>query len=717
MAPTSHAVRLATLAFAALSLVPFLGAAVRAQEPAERDEQPLTAIDLEAALDDLACSIKRSDAVAKDVAASLVEIEVKNGGAEWAEPLIFRITPKDRDAAPLLVERVGTPIHGRTGRLVGPKKRQKYPLQIPLSEKELRGARVTVEHASFWPTGSPESEIEFDERIVSLGPIEVERERSEMFGRTIDVSRFRVDNRTTYPIDVMFEMKFAGEIDGTALYRVHLGPEASEWVVLDQFQFDTSTEHGAGTLGVEVRNLRPVDWSAVVDDGQELARSELERAWDSWERVDPELFPLRARFRANVSEIGLFGSDGGRFDIVDAFDGFVTIEESGAIALTDLDGKQIRSKGESSVKRAMLDVAKQLARPAFAEQERLWRPRLIASGTPTRVEIDAASDWFGYSTVEVRLQDGRIAAFGPPGEDTLLVDHWTTSRTGPDGPWRVDSRWRDSQSQGVERRSFRWQPFEDSAVVARYEFHDEGLLVKNPKDVVISLSGWTASSPAIPNPEPPTGAVADRLREAWDGYYRYPSMGARLTGTYVAKTPGTDGTWGGYKKVEGTFDLGTFHSGFWRHVTTTVEGKKISEFDRGLLINAVEDRFLMWSGREMCARPLFDVAFAGATLTAEDDDWIGVEGMPTWSGIRVVDGRITAMRRGKSTITTIAWVDRDGALLPTRIEQLGGGGMVEFDWESPTTGWWFPSRAHFTAIFGSDWGPETLEMEVETVEP
>jgi hypothetical protein len=467
MAPISHTVRLAHLAFAALALVPFLGGAARAQEPAAQKEEPSATIDLEAALDDLACSIKRSDAVAKDVGATLVEIEVKNGGADWAEPLIFRIAPKDREAEPLLIERVAAPIHGRAGHLVGPKKREKYPLQIPLSEKELRGARVSVEHASFWPSGSPESEIEFDERIVSLGPIEVERERSEMFGRTIDVSRFRVDNRTPYPIDVVLEMKFAGEIDGTTLFPVHLGPEASEWIVLDQLLIETNVQHGSGTLGVDVRNLRVVDWSVVVDDGLELAKSELERAWNSWERVDPKLFPLRARFRANVSNIGLFGSNGQRFDIVAALDGFVTVEVDGSVACTDLDGKPLQSNAVGPLTEALRDVARQLTRPTFAELVGQWRPRLIASGRPTRVEIEAASDWFGYSTVAVHIEDGRLAAFGPPGKNTLLVDHWTTSRSGPDGPWRVDSRWRDSQSQGVERRSFRWQPFEDSAVVAR----------------------------------------------------------------------------------------------------------------------------------------------------------------------------------------------------------------------------------------------------------
>lgn len=734
MVPTPYAIRLAVVRFSAVALAALLppsesaahtGAPERLAERIHQDEDSAAAadheaaleVDFEAALGDLKCSIKRSNAVAKDVAATLVQIEVKNGGSDWAEPLVFRIEPKDGDLEPLLVERVTAPIHGRSGHLVGPKKRVKYPLLIPLSEKELRGARVTVEHASFWPKGSPESEIDYDENIVGMGPIKVERERSEMFGRTVDVSRFRLDNRSTFTVDVMLEMKFAGDIDGTTLFSVQLGPEASEWIVLDQLRIETSTEHGAGTLGVDVRNLRIVDWSVVIDDGQELARSEFERAWNSWERLDPKLFPVRARFRANVSHIGLFGTNGERFDIVDTLDGFVTIEESGAVACTDLDGKSLRSKAESAVKKAMLEVARHLTRPTFDENVRQWRPRLIASGTPTRIEVEASSEWFDFSPAEVHFEDGRIAGFGPPDANPLFLDRWTTSRSEPDGPWRVDSRWCDSHSQGVVRHSYRWQPFEDGAVLARYEHHEEDLLIQDPKDVVVSFSEWTSSSPAIPNPVPPTGPLADEVREAWDGFYRYPSMGARLTGTYRATSPGTDGVWVGHKKVAGTFDLATFHSGFWRHSTTTVAGAKVSVSDRAVLINAVEDRFLMWSGRELCWRPLFATAFAGATLTEEEGGWIGIEGLRSWSGIRVVDGRITALRRGKSDVRTIAWIDRDGVLLPTRIEQLGGGGMVEFDWESPAPGWWFPSRAHFTAIFGSDWGPETLEMSVETVEP
>ena len=181
---------------------------------------------------------------------------------------------------------------------------------------------------------------------------------------------------------------------------------------------------------------------------------------------------------------------------------------------------------------------------------------------------------------------------------------------------------------------------------------------------------------------------------------------------------GSDGVWYGRRKVGGSFSLRHFTSGFWRHRTLTSDDGKADAYTRERLVDAVEDRIGMWSGRVPCWRPSFAKEFAGVEL--EEDGkrgWIRIVGHRRIGAVEIIDGRLAAIRSTTAgRLTRYHWKKRGGTLLPSRVERRGNGN-VDLDWEEIEPGWWLPKRAHFTEIFGRGWGPETIEMTFDSVAP
>ena len=124
-----------------------------------------------------------------------------------------------------------------------------------------------------------------------------------------------------------------------------------------------------------------------------------------------------------------------------------------------------------------------------------------------------------------------------------------------------------------------------------------------------------------------------------------------------------------------------------------------------LLADAVRDRFLMWSNRDVCRQPPFERAFAGATLE-EDGGWIAVTGAAL-SGVKLAGGRVAALRWSWGRETELDWVEAGGDLLP--VLQASGDERLELRWKSLGKGWHFPAEVLFVDVF-PDWGPERMEL-------
>lgn len=649
------------------------------------------------------------EAVSKHFPGSLVTIEVKNDGATWVEPLVFDLQPKDADAAPIRVARVLPPQHGRAGRVIAPKKKERFVVQVRQSPPELSGAKARVAHST---VHAVEILGYAAKDVVRVGKKRVEdvfdAARNERLARTF----VPLANALAAPIDVTLLVEVQGRFPCSALVRTRLAPNEELDFVIAELLFETNDMGGAsGPIGVDAKSVELVDWSVVVDDGAALARAELERAWNAWARVAPERFPMRAPYRAHVVLLGRFGQVGARFDIDENVLGTIVVEANGEFALLDEAGKRLVGGVERNLREAVGSAVLHMARPTLEEALNDCTLSLLSSGEEMRVSIEGNERIFGAPLAEIGLAHGRIVSSGWIDAGTLGRHVWS-SRSKPNERWRVDETFRASDSQGDERLALRFAEAGDEGTLVRIEHTTEGKLLQDPTSIVVRFGAWSSNAAPVEMPPAPTGELADRLRAAWDGFHRHPDANATLFGTYDITTPGTDDVWLGRKRVEGTFELGGIENQFWRHSKTTVDDKKLSKFEHDLLVNAVEDRFLMWSGPDLCRRPLFDVEFAGAELSEGEGGWIRDANLPG-HGVRVVDGRVVALTNFAGAVTEVEWTTIDGVLLPSVYRT--GDVVVQLAWARVDEAWFHPTRAEFSGHFGPEWGPETIEFDVDGV--
>jgi hypothetical protein len=656
---------------------------------------------------DLAVKIVDVEAVSKHFPGSLITLEVKNEGTTWVEPLAFVITPKGKDAAPITAERVLPPVYGRAGRVIAPNKKDRFIVQVRQSPPDLGGAKARVSLATVHSTETLGSAAK---DVVRVGKKRVEEQFDALRNERLPRTWVPLANQLASPIDVTLRLELEGRFPCSALVRTRLAPNEEVDFVISEILFFPIDDEGitGGPIGVDAKSVELVDWSVVVDDGAALARAELERAWNSWARIAPEMFPMRAPFRAHVVLIGRFGNLGERFDLDENVLGTIVVEANGDFTLLDEAGKRLVGGVERELREAVGPAVLHMARPTLDEALAPCKLSLLSSGDEVHVAIEGNERIFGSKLADVAIADGRIASTGWIDAASLGRRVWS-SRVEADGRWRVDESFLANDTQGDERLTLR---FGDGGALVRIEHTTEGKLLQDPTSIVVRFGTWSSNAaPAAAEPAP-TGELADRLRAAWDAFHRHPDPEATIQGSYVVTTPGTDGVWLGRTRVEGTFELAGMEDVFWRHSRTTVAEKKISKYEHDVLANAVEDRILMWSGPDLCRRPRFDVEFAGAALTAGEDGWIVVE-RARWTGVQLVDGHVAAVRNGSGAVTTIRWEELEGARLP--VEYRTGDVVVLLDWARVDEKWFHPKRAEFSGNFGPDWGPEVIVFDVDGV--
>lgn len=695
------------------------GAAVLQEDAAAPRIDPWSCIATADELDDLDAKIKKIETASSEHGTSIVEIEVRNRGDRWAEPLTFLLQPRDKDAAPIAAARVEAPRFGRVGRLIQPNRRDRFRILVDATEKELDRADVRVTSASAWDEDSPALEIDFDDGDLRIGKPRTEREQYSV------KTSVELENESAWPVDVLVEADHRDGKGGTTQYLVRLGPGETRVET-----FDTIPKALVGGVRpdiwqAELSRVSIVDWSAIVDDGSSVARRMVRRAWERWWSVDPAHFPLSVEFHADLDLRGRFGGNGQRFDTVEDFRAVATVELDGETRIADENGSKLPGSVESAVERSIRDAAVQLTRADFDTAAQSWRISLIEHTQPvgrdevpgrTVVRLEGASALVGYNDAALVLEDDRIAMLLPPGTNSFMQDRATIWRSEEvDGRWRVLGTEVDHGQQGLVTKGFVWGESDAIGPGLESVTHDEeSALVDAPEKVELKFERWRPSTLLVPRPAPPTGPLADELRAAWQAHYRFPDFDATVHGRFVATNPGTDGVWIGHTRVTGGFSLAGVLPHFWRLCDTVVEDEGLSTDDRAILAGAFDDRLLMWSGRDPVRWGPFDEVFAGTKLRRGEDGWIEVSDSVSFAQVRVIDGRVVAWRTIGGIFTAIEWVDHDGILLPAMIGRTGNG-TAQLDWTEVAEGWWFPQRIHLETYFGADWGPETLELEVEGV--
>lgn len=652
--------------------------------------------------------VERVTAVADGQPASLIRVEVRNPGRHAFEPLLFRVVPRGEGVEPVTVARVPRPLEPRAGRAIAPRKRASYPLVVPVPAAALADCTVEVLDACVWSPSSAEAELEVEARDVKIGRPRVHGEEgSEWTSAT-------VTNGTGHHIDVVLEATFRNDGGGACLVGARLAPGEEREVEIQAL--------AAGPFGGEVllpravvSRLELVDWSVRVDPGAVVARELMAQAWGSWTRVPPELLPLSASFVADVDHKRLFGPGGERYDLVEEVRGRLWIDVDGRVQVESARGGSRGGRAAASAELAVRDALGWISRAPFAEASRDWELRLVRGGPPAVVRMSGAGDVFRRSVLDLRIEDGAVTGSAHPGGIGAAATQWSVETIGD--AWTLVSKRRESPSQGVTEESATYATVEDAVVLDTWTTWEEDTLTDSPRRTTVTFDAWEFGVQAPVPPAPPTGPLADELREAWDGFYRYPDPFVELTGTYAVEIKGGDGIWLGRREVEGSFSLRHFDGGYWRHRTVDCDDEKADAGTRPVLVNAVEDRIGMWSGRVPCWRPTFDVEFAGVELAEGDGrGWIALDGHRRLGAVRVSGGKVDAIRFTSGAETSYRWRKKGDVLLPSRVERVGNGD-VDLDWDEIAPGWWLPRRAHFTEIFGRSWGPETIEMDFDAVVP
>lgn len=645
-----------------------------------------------AALEALEARVVGVEKIGNEDAATLVEVEVENSGAVDAEALVFEFDPGARGQL-VRVLRVDAPHYGRAGRVAPAGGATVYPLLVPFEEKLARKLEVRVVEASFVQGGA-----RWDELPLVVGRLEVTRAVDPAFGKTLSRTEVAITNRIEHAVDAIFRAEYTDPFRCTTLLRVRLAPATTTVHVQDQLPLSANFYQ----LGAAIRRLELVDWSVIVDDGAEAGRARMEAAWNDWRRVEPGLFPLRASCTFDRTADSA----------ADSAAGLVQIEADGRIEFDFQDDLSAVARKElAEFGRAL---AWELTRPGLEEVlgerqlalQRLGEPSIVTFPDPP----------FDPNSTEhhLLLSGGRIVGDSSQPLGGGLEASWVTESD--ERGWRVVERsvpyaTHDPRAGRIER--FDWIEGTDFPRLARRSENRE-YMGGGTSELLLTFDGWTTN--VLPLAErrprrPPVGALADRLRDAWDGSYRYPDPEATLTGRFRIRTPGTDGVWIGRRDVRGTFELARMRGGFWRDASAEVEGRSLTEDERATLGDAALDRFLMWSSRDLARLPPFEAAFAGATLE-QRGAWIVVEGVAI-TGVRLEAGRVAALRRRDGRETEVVWKQVKKVWVP--VEQRTGAETVSVAWKVLGDGWLLPSEVVFTDVF-TDWGPERMELSHHAVQ-
>lgn len=638
---------------------------------------------------DIAASVKSVDAVSSklDVGA-LIWIEFANRSDLHVEPLEVQLNPKGRGSEPIELRRVEAPFYGRAGRAIPPRGKLRYPFLAAVEPKLLKGAKAEVLIAS-----ACTSAFELPETFVKVGKPKTTNEFDARWQKSLDRTTVALENQLDHAVDLAFEATYRQPQKATSLVRVRLEPREKRDFVIEGISNGSDFPL---VMGADVNRLELVDWSVSCDDGGELARELLAEVWSNWHCLSRDLFPLTAQFDFEIENATLS----------ERASGSLRVDADGKIELSP-DGKTLSPDSVGAAQWLSRQIAAQLVRESFEELMRDNRVRIEAQGPTTFIRLERARFTGSNQPIVLGIRSGRIVSNSGAFRGSRLTDYWTVSSKR--GPWRLTERG-DQTASGEPDIDllwrFDWKKVDGRELPTRVTVEGMGVRFLSQTNASLKLSKWDFATPPTQPNAIPSGALADELRKAWDAVYHYPDAEVVVAGHFRFDLPGNDDTWGGHEHVEGRFEVGGIEPNYWRDRAFTLEGA-YSDSEREVLLNAVADRFLLWSGRDFHRQPTFDIAFAGASLS-EAEGWIQIENGPV-AAVKLSRGQLDQLRL------------RNGAVQELRLKRIGdhlmvveselGRERIVTEWKSLDDKTLFPSSARFEDVFTTDdykWGPEAV---------
>ncbi len=631
----------------------------------------------------------------------LVSVEVHNRGDLLAEPTVFEVVAKKdragRSLEPVRVKRFAGSLHGRAGRAIEAGARLRYTFFCP-SDLPKRGVKASVARASFF-RGACQPELTMRVR-------NVEHEKftyGNVTPQILDLTRCEVTNPLAHPVDAAFRVVLEKPYSGRALLLVHLEPnETKRWEIQEQ-----SYSNRAFLLGPRARKFELVDWSVHRDDGRGIAAKAFRDVWRRWRRWSDHEAKVSGRFEYEYTEVPgprSHRKEPRRLRVQGAFT--ITGERS-------VDVQPSASIEESDAGRIEWGLARAfdpLRRPPADEVATADSMFLVQSGDPVVLGFRGRGwDWRSANDgsemqATLSIRDGAIVASGYL--DGLTPPHrWHTRQQGdgfvvtgidmPNHRLRFD----------FEERGGRLLP------ISYFEAHDiEGVISSRTQLTIFDVEVTGAAQPSAVD----AGPAATELRSAWDACYRYPDGSVTLRGRFHAENKGrNEHAWLGVNRVKGAVTISGFDGRRYRGAEVEIR-QKIDAGKRKQVEFMVMDRFRIWSGRDFCARPSFDDAFAGATVSKAPDDAgvFRIENGPYFEVV-VRDGRIVELVYDGGTRRKIGYTKVGAHVVPTSLRT--GRETVTAKFQA-FRGWLIPVEFRFDKVFGEDWGPETLKLTKLKVE-
>lgn len=649
----------------------------------------------------LSCRVTKAEVVSADLEASLLTVEVRNGGPTAAEPVTFELRPPAQGkqvVAPRTVRRLPDPVHGRAGRAVGPGATSSYLLAVPLPARGLTKSTMRVTAASFFEgTGTPATPVVVESVTSKRVPDE--------FGGAVLETTARLRSTSELPVDAVLLARCKSPENARVLLARRVPPrETVTWTFRDvPLAIDTP---GAPSVagGLSVQRLEVVDWSVLTDDGRAEGSAILAEAWRRWVRWEEPFPAVRGRFAyRKKTTAGGAAAPGGPVAGTFRLDGDGTV--------TTVPDADVPAESAEALRRAIAEAFAPVRRPSPERAVAVGLPSLLERGQVARVRCDAPPSGERGPAEVYEVEGGVILRRSDAEAPQSIQETWTTQKRG-EGYVVTGTELRQDALNGGKPSD-----------TARYEYGEVAGRVVPAR--YVRTTDWTGASPDVTtldltdvtldgvSPLPDVVDAPAEVREAWEGVYRDPVTPVDLTARFVVESGGGEDLWLGERRVSGRLTLHGF-TGFrpdptrWERASLEVEGNLPGEKRRALAA-LVEDRLMIWAHRSFSARAPFDVAFRGATVRART----GAAGvydvtngpcatlriedrrLVEWDAPALVGGTIGYARVGATWVANA--LKRGISQVTARFQDAGGG-------------WLVPVEMRFERIFGPDWGPETVTL-------
>lgn len=669
-----------------------LGAALAAQ-----DTTPLPTF-VEGDPAQLSCQVVDADVI--DKWANLLTIEVQNGGAAAAEPLVFELSWTDRKSKEELqhrVDRVRLPHMARYGNPTpaGGKKRYLVRSHLPFKKGHGKGS-VRVSAASFYRGGAVEAP--------DLGIGRPEQVQRDSLAGTFPITKVTLRNPFDRDLDVLLRVKLSQPLNCDELYGVRLpAATAHDWLLTSRPGRSMYLDpDGAPGTPVKAVRFEVVDWSLIGVGDPKAGAALLRPAYEAWYRWPGDGISVGGNFVMRERHL--------RINTTDAYDDF-SIEGRFTIGSNGNPKVEIKAGAGASPDLLLRTAFADLLRPDFATFAADNELRRIA---PDRVVVIGP----GWDVTQPRMQ------VLSTGHAPRFEDH--EDLTVQDGHIRSSGRGDGGRTQWEHRRIGRHQVrsrADDGSTETTWAFCEaDGRLLPTVVTSItrygdrlyrsgeLQLTDLRFTGVAEIRPTPPTGAGTAALRAIWASAFRVTSEPIVIEAKFRVTNPGTDLLWRGHDKLGGKVSM----RGIGRHLQSAsfdFDGKLAPETQLELAA-VIRDRWLMWYSRDFSARPTFDEFFRGATIAAADAAGDFAVGGGLVQKVMTTDGKVDGFRRVDGTLVKFAYQKVGDVQVTSRITEQHDR------WTATTSLTWkrigdhiLPTRMKFERIFDRAWGPETITLE------